>query len=136
MTRAFLIVSMIILAALGFGCAGASGSSTRGDSRLSSQLVQLVQAEQEGKSASFAEGHGIVLINGSARVIVEAMPGQIEAAAKAAQSLGIIEGTYGDLIQLLVPVDRLTQLDGEPTVKFVRLPLLAVPGAKTGPVVP
>lgn len=100
--------------------------------KLGSQLDQLVRAEGRGEAASFARKNNIVLVDERVRVIVESLPGQIEAVAQAAGALGVVEATSGNLLQVLVPVGRLTALSQAEGVRLVRLPQEPLPGAATG----
>ena len=107
-------------------------SPDKGNPKLESQLNQLIQAEGLGEAASFAAQSNIELIGGSVRVIVESLPEQVEATTKAASALGVVETSYGDLLQVLVPVASLTTLADEASVRFVRLPQYPVPGTEGG----
>ena len=104
----------------------------KGNSKLDSQLNQLIQAERLGDAASFAAQSSIELIDGSVRIIVESLPEQVDATTKAASALGVVETSYGDLLQVLVPVASLTTLAYEASVRFVRLPQYPVPGTEGG----
>jgi PBP1b-binding outer membrane lipoprotein LpoB len=104
----------------------------KGDPKLDSQLNQLIQAEKLGDAASFAEQSNIKLVDGDVRVIVESLPEQVEATTKAASALGVVETSYGDLLQVLVPVASLTTLADAASVRFVRLPQYPVPGTEGG----
>ncbi len=104
----------------------------KGNPKLDSLLNQLIQAENLGDAASFAEQSSIELIDGSVRIIVESLPEQVEATTKAASALGVVETSYGDLLQVLVPVASLTALADAASVRFVRLPQYPVPGTEGG----
>lgn len=104
----------------------------KGNPKLDSQLNQLIQAENLGDAASFAEQSNIKLVDGSVRVIVESLPEQVDATTKAASALGVVETSYGDLLQVLVPVASLTTLADAASVRFVRLPQYPVHGAEGG----
>ena len=106
--------------------------SEKGNPKLDSQLNQLIQAEKLGDAASFAEQSNIELVDGNVRVIVESLPEQVDATTKAASALGVVETSYGDLLQVLVPVASLTTLADAASVRFVRLPQYPVPGTEGG----
>jgi len=46
----------------------------KGNPKLDSQLNQLVHAERNGETASFAEQSNIELVDGAVRVIIECVP--------------------------------------------------------------
>ena len=97
--------------------------------KLDSRLNQLVAAEQRGEAASFAQQQNIELVAKKVRVIVEALPEQIEAARKAVSTVGTVEASDGNLLQALVPVSGLPVLAELSSIKLIRLPMQAVPGA-------
>jgi len=100
----------------------------KGNPKLDSQLNQLIQAERLGDAASFAEQSNIELVDGNVRVIVESLPGQVDAAVEAASALGMIETSYDNLLQVIVPIANLTVLANESSVRLVRLPQYPLPG--------
>lgn len=100
------------------------------NTKLDSQLNQLVQAAKLGDIETFAEQSNIELVDGAVRVIVESLPGQVDAAVEAASNLGILEASYNNLLQVVVPITSLTTLANEASVRFVRLPQYPVPRAK------
>ncbi len=79
----------------------------KGNPKLDSQLNQLVDAEGHGEAASFAEQSDINLVDGAVRVIIECLPGQLEAATNAGAKL---ETSYDNLLQVVVPITSLTTL--------------------------
>ena len=89
-----LLVSIIVLTLVLVACASGQDvvnlppfdSPDKGNPKLDSQLNQLVCAESSGEAASFAEQSDIELVDGSVRVIIECVPGQLEAATEAAAS--------------------------------------------------
>ncbi|MBI2852614.1 MAG: hypothetical protein HYX84_05900 [Chloroflexi bacterium] len=102
----------------------------KGNPKLSSQLNQLVQAESRGEAVSFAQQQNIVLVDRKVRVVIETLPGQLEMARQAVASVGTVEASDEGLLQAIVPVSSLNSLAEEPGIKFIRLPMLPVPGAK------
>lgn len=102
----------------------------KGNPKLDSQLNQLVAAQANGEAASFARQANIPLDNGRVRVVIECVPGQLDAASKAAVTAGaVVETTYENLIQVLIPVTALNALADAESIKTVRLPQQPVPGA-------
>jgi len=108
----------------------------KGHPKLESALWQLVEAQRQRGSAGLAEEAqrgGIELRDSAVRVIVEAKPGQAQAAAARAESLGgEVEGSYEDLVQVLAPVAMLERLADADSIRFVRQPWEAIPAAVTG----
>ena len=101
----------------------------KGNPKLDSLLNQLIQAERRGEANSFAEQHSIKLVNGSVRVIIECVSGQIEAATKAATGAGAgVETSYDNLLQVVAPINSLTTLADASSVRFIRLPQQPLPG--------
>ena len=103
----------------------------KGNPKLDSQLNQLVRAERQGEAASFAEQSNIELVDGGVRVIIECVPGQLEAATEAATNAGAkLETSYRNLLQVVVPITSLTTLADAESVRFIRLPQYPSPAAK------
>jgi len=94
---------------------------------LDSQLNQLVSAQTSKRAASFAQESNIELVDGNVRVIVESLPNQVAAAVKAAGALGVVETSYRNLIQVVMPVSQLTALADTPGIRLVRLPWYPLP---------
>ena len=101
----------------------------KGHPKLDSQLNQLVSAESRGEAASFAEQSDIELVDGRVRVIIECVPGQLEAATEAATNAGAkLETSYDNLLQVVVPITSLTTLADAASIRFIRLPQYPLPG--------
>ena len=101
----------------------------KGNPKLDSQLNQLVDAERHGEAASFAEQSDIELVDRSVRVIIECVPGQLEAATEAATNAGAkLETSYDNLLQVVVPITSLTTLAEVASIHFIRLPQYPLPG--------
>jgi len=99
----------------------------KGNPKLDSQLNQLVLAESRGEAASFAEKNNIELVDGKVRVIVECLPDQVDAAIKASSTLGIVETSYDNLLQVVVPITSLNTLADAASIRFIRLPQYPLP---------
>ena len=122
-----VLVSFGVLLFFPMACISHS-SADKGNPKLDSQLNQLVLAEAHGEAASFAQQHNIELVNGSVRVIIECIPGQLEAAAEAATSAGAkLEASYDNLLQVVVPVTSLNALADAESIRFIRLPQEPLP---------
>ncbi len=102
----------------------------KGNPKLDSQLNQLIQAEKLGEAASFAEQSNIELVDGDVRVVVECLPDQVDAAVKTAGAVGIVETSYRNLLQVVVPITSLTTLADAESIHFIRLPQYPSPDAK------
>ena len=99
----------------------------KGNPKLDSQLNQLVSAQTSRKAAGFVQGSNIELVEGNVRVIVECLPGQVDAAVKAAGALGVVEASHRNLLQVTVPVSQLTALADTSGIRLVRLPWYPLP---------
>jgi len=103
-------------------------SPDKGNPKLDSQLNQLVIAQAKGEAASFAEKSNIDITNGRVRVVIECVPGQVEAARQAATNAGAeLETTYENLLQVSVPITSLTALTNAESIRLIRLPQQPVP---------
>ncbi|MBI2849959.1 MAG: hypothetical protein HYX80_02820 [Chloroflexi bacterium] len=126
-----LILSSLAALLLFAACAAnqpSNGLPDKGHPKLDSQLNQLVKAGEEGQAASFAEQHDIQLLDGKVRVIIEALPGQLQAATQAVNNIGgTLETSYTDLLQAVVPIARLTALADNSSIRFISLPQAALP---------
>lgn len=99
----------------------------KGNPKLDSHLYRLVSAGTPQKAAGFAQENRIETVGDRVRVVVECLPGQLEAATGAAVSLGAVETSYGSLLQVLVLVSELAALADAPGIRFVRLPYEPLP---------
>ena len=131
-----LLVSIGILVLAPIACSSGgdkiylppSDSPDKGNPKLDSQLNQLVSAEKRGELATLAEKSNIQLADGRVRVIIECVPGQLEAASEAATSAGAkLETSYANLLQVLVPVASLSTLADAESIHFIRLPQQPLP---------
>ena len=100
----------------------------KGNPKLDSQLNQLLHAEKNGEAESFAEQHGIDLVDGKVRVIIECENGQLDSAVKAATEAGAnVETSYENLLQIVVPISSLDNLTDAASIRFIRLPQYPLP---------
>ena len=105
-----------------------SESADKGNPKLDSQLNQLVSAERSGEAALFAEQCNIELFNNDVRVILECVPGQLEAATQEAINAGArIEASYDNLLQVVVTITSLSTLADSKSIRFIRLPQRPLP---------
>lgn len=100
--------------------------------KLDTHLNLLILAEEAGIAEAYAIPRGIKLIDGSVRVIIECVPGQVDAAAKAAVDVGATQvdtlSSY-NLVAAVVPITSLDALSEEESIGFIRQPVRPVPGA-------
>ena len=97
---------------------------------LDSGLSQLVNELVPQRAAAFAQPLSLDSNGENVRVIIEALPGKAAEAAALAVSLGaVVETTYEDLVQAIVPVAALPELAGSDIISFVRQPYTSVPDA-------
>jgi hypothetical protein len=130
-----LLSFIAILALFMIACSSNGGANLhpyvppdKGNPKLDSQLNQLVLAQAKGEAASFAEKSNIDITNGRIRVVIECVPGQVEAASQAAINAGAeVETTYENLLQVSVPITTLTALADAESIRFIRLPQQPVP---------
>ncbi len=103
-------------------------SPDKGNPKLDSQLNQLVSAEKRGEAVSFAEKSNIEMVDGAVKVIIEYLPGQLEAATEAATNAGAKpETSYDNLLQAVVPITNLSTLADAESIRFIRLPQQLLP---------
>ncbi|MDP3947651.1 MAG: hypothetical protein Q8Q41_03105 [bacterium] len=105
----------------------------KGNPKLGSALWQLIEAEKRGEAESFARQGDIKLVDGGVLVTMESVPGQVEAAAKAAINAGaqhLQAGSIGitkDWLDAVVPITSLEALANEESIRFIALPVRGVP---------
>jgi len=133
---ALVLVSIAALALIPVACTSgrdtinlpSHDSADKGNPKLDSRLNQLVRAEMRGEAASFAEQSNIELVDGAVRVIIECVPGQLEAAAGAAAGAGArVETSYDDWLQVVAPITSLGALADTESIHFIRLPQQPLP---------
>lgn len=95
----------------------------KGNPKLDSRLNQMASAGQARALA--AQANSLNVSGESVRVIIEASDSP-DGVAKELGSRGIVETSYGNLLQVSLPVTELAAVAELPGVKFVRMPLEAV----------
>ncbi|MBI4267224.1 MAG: S8 family serine peptidase [Chloroflexi bacterium] len=98
-----------------------------GNPKLDSRLNQMVAAMPSSGISSFALANVVEPEVETVRVIVEALPGQLETAREVARAFGTVETDYDNLLQVVVQVAQLNALANSQSVHLVRTPLQAVP---------
>jgi hypothetical protein len=99
----------------------------KGNPKLDSALSLLASQNSTASIGPLTSGIAPQTAAGTVRVIIEAAAGQTNNVTSAAGALGTIEGKYGNLVQMVVPVSRLSALAQLPSSKFVRLPNRPLP---------
>jgi len=115
----FLVV--VLLASAVFPLSGCGDVSDKLDTHLNS----LVDAERRGEAESFAQLALIDLVDGSVRVAIECVSGQLDAAVEAAERFGTVEAIAyrAEKLQALIPITSLTTLAREESIQFISDPV-------------
>jgi L-aminopeptidase/D-esterase-like protein len=97
--------------------------------KLESDLNQLVDAEEQGNTEILAMAANLGLTTDEGvRVAIACEPGQAEAVAEVAVKLGAkVVCIYHDDIDAFVPINKLTTLADEESIRSIRLPVYAAP---------
>ncbi|MFC1861193.1 S8 family serine peptidase [Chloroflexota bacterium] len=96
------------------------------NSKLDSQLNQLVFSQKLRGSENFTLGTRMEVENGKVRVAIECAPEQVDAAIEAAIAMGAdIETSRRNPFQVMLPVESLTALADAPSISHVGLPQYA-----------
>ena len=97
--------------------------------KLDSLLMALIDAKKRGEAESFAQSRLIDLVDGSVRVSIKCVPGQLEAAVKAAADFGTVEIVAETIesVRALIPITSFYALAEEESVRFIRVPVKASP---------
>ncbi|MBI2847894.1 MAG: S8 family serine peptidase, partial [Chloroflexi bacterium] len=95
----------------------------KGHPKLDSRLARLVAGQGQSKVLALAQQSEADPAGNTVRVIVEVEEGQLATAIKAAATAGAdLETSYGNFLQLTVPVSSLTALAKTGSVRQVRTP--------------
>lgn len=110
-------------------------NDTKGNpEKIESVLYQLMKAQ---KRDDFAEAHGLYLIDDKVRVVIELNNTEVLNREKIIKRYdGTMETYHENLVQALVPVDNLIPLSENPSVIYVRTPLIGYPQQKEIPKFP
>jgi hypothetical protein len=97
--------------------------------KLDSAINQLIDAEEQGNTEILAMAAKIGLTTDEGvRVAIACEPGQAEAVAEVAVKLGAkVHCVYHDDIDAFVPINKLTTLADEESIRSIRLPVYAAP---------
>ena len=93
------------------------------NAKLDSQLNQLVNANVGQNALPLAMQMQTTTSESNIRVIIESFSGQAEEISDVISTIGEVEATYGDHLQVNIPVSHLTKLSELNHVKFVRVPM-------------
>jgi hypothetical protein len=120
------ILFILVLVLWSSGCQEDLGISSiptyKGNPKLESTLSQLAQIETPAELTSFAQRNDIGLNDGKVRVVIECLPGKIDAVANSGRLLITIESRYENLLQALVSPANLDMLTQDANIKYIRLP--------------
>jgi len=117
----FLVV--ILLVVISFSTAGCRTNEDI-DDKLGSRLLALIDAEKRGETESFAQSRGIDLVDGSVRVSIKYVSGQLDVAVKVAERFGTVEIVAETIesVLALIPITSLTALAREESISRIREP--------------
>ena len=116
-----LLVVVLLVSAV-FSLAGCGTNKEDSINKLDSRLMGLIDAEKKGEIESFAHIAGFELVDGSVRVSIECVSGQLDAAVKVAERFGTVEAIAyrAEHVQVLIPITSLTTLAEEESILFIR----------------
>jgi hypothetical protein len=98
----------------------ASVSATPG---LDWSLQQLTDGDDEGAAEPAVEPSGLAIERGKVEVVIEARPGALPAARRAAAAAGAVEtGSYRQLLRVWVSPADMEDLAADPAVRSIRPP--------------
>jgi hypothetical protein len=123
-----LLLVIVLLASFAFPLAGCIGEDEdvpkKIDNKLDSQLNQLIEAEKRGEAELYAQQRGIDLVDGSARVSIESVPGRLDDVIKVAAEFGTVEivAERAENVGALIPIASLTALAQEESIHLIRVP--------------
>ncbi len=89
--------------------------------KLDSVLYQLIQAKDYNK---FGQTHDLNVTDNKVRVIIELINSEYVLPI----NFGTEEARYENLLQAVVPIDKLLDLADDPNIKFIRRPIEPIPG--------
>lgn len=113
----------------------ASAQGQDGSAKIETRLRVLSEQARGGQLPSFddARSVGVAAVGSHLRVIVESTGGVRPAARVASRQFGgYVEAEYADLVQVLIPADRLLTLAADPRVRYIRAPYAVGPRAIAG----
>ena len=96
---------------------------TKGNPKLDTTLNQLAARTTAGGNPPLLLENNVRLVDNTVRVIIEGVHNKSEEIISAVDALGNIEASYGDLVQVVVPVSQLDAIAVIPDVRFARLPM-------------
>jgi hypothetical protein len=108
------------------GCSEDTSSKHKYD-KLDSKLNRLIEAYERGEEDEIERlSNNFDIVEGGVRVEIVTFPDQKETAAEVTRTLGTVEivSKRFDLIQAVVPVDKLIELSNEKSIKSIRTPVI------------
>jgi hypothetical protein len=112
------------------------GLPAKGNPKLDSTLNSLVSDSSGEQSGFLTSQEGLSLTENTIRVIIESSLGQSDEILPSLATMGTIESTYGNDIQMVVPVSNITQLAEISSINKVRVPILPLVSTVTSEGVP
>jgi hypothetical protein len=95
--------------------------------KLDSAVNQLIDAQEQGNTEILDMAVEIgYIVDGGMRVVISCEPGQAEAAANLGAEILNISSDQ-DMVVAIVPINKLTTLADEGSIRSIRLPVYAVP---------
>ena len=104
---------------------------SKGNPKLDSTLNTLVSGNGVVNSKSLAAQEGILPGSDNVRVIIESVPGRASEITSVAGTLGMVESSYQNYIQMVVPARNIPRLAAMGKVKLVREPMQPLVSAVT-----
>ncbi len=137
--RVVIILIIAVISGISLALSGCASTATnnvtptipvdKGNPKLDSQLNGLIKAETDGEAENFAVEHSIDIAGGKVRVEIDCEISRIEEVSAAVRQYGgIVEASYKNLLQAVVPVSALESLTEETGIRSIRLPMEMLPG--------
>ncbi|MFC2038477.1 S8 family serine peptidase [Chloroflexota bacterium] len=91
------------------------------DSRLNRKVSEAAAPRMRSFSLASEDADGPQ--EDTVRVIIESLPGEANSVRQAAGNVSNIESSFGNFVQVSIPVSRLEELADNPNVRLVRTPM-------------
>jgi len=104
-----------------------AGLPSKGNPKLDSALNSVLSAKTSASKELLIAQEDFYIDEDTVRIIIESITGYSDEISAIVNALGIIEGSYGDYIQMVVPVSCLLEISEFEAVKQVRTPMQPLP---------
>jgi uncharacterized repeat protein (TIGR02543 family) len=104
---------------------------SKGNPKLDSTLNSLVSTTSTKNSKPLFAQEGISPGSNNVRVIIESLPGRASEVTSIAGAMGMVEGSYQNYIQMVLPAGNIPRVAAMGKVKLVREPLQPLVSAVT-----